>query len=296
MMQALNNKKVTILLSLVILLTISNESFAVGTIPSCTSTTNGSTGDCYTTPDIQLVTFTKAALCKSQPVIPTKGGSSNYDMSMCTTFFENVDGSEVAISKTATYPLTGNFTSPPAGEYLYVYVEIKPFMKIKTAMNFSTSRTDNAGNSGVNCWTLTADSYSISSTNASALQSTKCSDDSTHPGIGMVTHYINDLGGNGTIATYGQTQTFTTSKGDLLTAFSLTSSNTPAVPTEDHLGTVNKIVGYIPQRIVITGTTKSITINYNNSQGTKIQQYSNSPYDRVYGFGAGPFDFYLSAE
>lgn len=250
-------------------------------ISPCTGSPISSTSECSSSPDIQQVTFYKAAVCTSAPSIPTT--TTPIGLSSCTTVFQSTTGGTVSIQKGVITTLSsGEFTLPPPGSYSYVYLEISPTMNIQATKTFSRTMTSR-GNSttGLVCWSITSSRYGLDSLSTGS--SCGAAADGT---LGFNTMQINTLDGTGGLIV--TSQTFPTSTGATLQAYLLTSDGKIATASSGSLGTVSKIGGFLPQNITITNNTSQMIINYNNTAGTALTINS----DTLGQFSAGPFDIF----
>ena len=286
-------KKIIFILLSVLSLTLSFNVLAVDTCTKLNGVITNTT-ECSTKPDTQIVTFYKAYLCKEKPEDPTT--STPINLSSCgQPVFQSSGGAEVQIQQGVINKLTnGDFIKPPNGSYRYIYVEISTTMSVATVQTFSTTRynTDKSS-SGSKCWTLNAINYSA---RASTTKSTECG--TTAPqSIGYNIFYINTLDGSDNTNKFIYRKNFTTSQNKILSAFMLQSDNKLASgASNDQLGTVSKLVGYIPQDIEINDSISELIVNYNNYQGTSVALYNDGSRDVVDSFSGGSFDLYITAQ
>jgi hypothetical protein len=289
-------KLILILLSFLIASFSLNVSAAPKNISDCVSSNGAITNvtGCNTKPDVQKVTFYKAYLCASKPGDPT--ASTPIDLSSCHYVFESVGGSEIEIKQGVTSPLTsGVFNKPPNGTYRYVYIEISPTMQIAAIKKFSSTRWNtNATSSGLYCWTIDSTNYSIRPLSAN---STRCGPSIPASNEGYNIDIINSLDGSDNSNPFIYQKDFTTSLDKTLSAFLLQSNNKLASgAAANKLGTISKVVGYLPQDIVIDESSSQIIVNYNNYQGTSISFNNDGTKDRVDSFSGGPFDIYITVQ
>lgn len=261
---------------------------AYGQATTCTLNGSGQitdTAECYTQPDEQYVTFYKVALCRSSPVAPTS--TSPIGTNSCVTVFESATGSQVLIQKSiSTVPAGGTYTKPPVGNYTYGYVEVSPAMSIKKVARFNRTVTSADGTSGTTCWSKTGVMYSVQNVvNAPA----SCG--ATASGVGIATQNISSLNGS---AGFVSTRTFPASQGGNITAHLIDSSRKLGTGVMNGLGTVDKVVGYIPLSVTITPRTSVLSIAFNNSMGTNVGFYNSGA--NIFNFSGGPFDFTFNVE
>ena len=139
-------------LSLVTCVLLGSASFA-GT--ECTSTSNeashqttnaanGQLGYCFQTPVNMDVKIYEFGLCTAH--------SDPTNKSACTTLFENVAGKDMNLTVGSSLDLSDS-VSLTEGTYSHAYVIMSNVTAIKTIVQFSNARTDDAGQSGVYCYT-----------------------------------------------------------------------------------------------------------------------------------------------
>jgi hypothetical protein len=254
-------------------------------IGSCSTSPITDTSECFAQPDIQQVTFYKAAVCTAQPGTPNL--STPIDLSSCTTVYQSSAGGTVAIQQGATTVLSnGDFTLPPPKTYSYIYVEISPTMNIQATKRFSrtiTSRGDSSA--GPVCWSITDTRFGLDTSNTGS----SCGA-AANGTLGFNTMKINTLDGTGGLIV--TSKTFPTSKGATLQAYLLTSDGKIATASSGSLGTVSKIGAYIPQSLTVTSNTAELVINYNNLQGTSVTVNANT----MGQYSGGPFDMFVEAQ
>ncbi len=245
---------------------------------------------CAAKPISHFVYFTRIALCKESPGSP----APKLNLSSCLTIFESEysSGFRTLVDSTPDSSptiLTGKplppFTEKDYGDYFYGYVEISPIMEASAVISFTSPRFNaNKTSSGTACWSLTGTMMSVGSEDIL----TQCGN-LADASPGLTTSIINSLGGPGILVE----RQFTSSKGDLIQAYLLNSSDTIASPSSGNLNDVSKVIGYLPQKITLTATTKQILIHYNNYQGVEVTQH---PDGSIQHFAPGPFDIFITAQ
>jgi hypothetical protein len=238
------------------------------------------------------VTIYKVAVCKTQPVAPTL--TSAYDASACKVVFQNPNGTEFLIKKnTPSVPTDGEYHAPPPGNYTYGFVEISPTMKAKKVAKFSRTMNATNGTSGKICWSKLSTLYSVSNSNVGPVDCGTSMPSSSS--VGITSQFVSSL--NGTNNQFISSYTFPSSHGGNITAHLIDGTGKIGTGVMNGPGTVNRIIGYLPINLKVTGKTSDMSISFNNYMGTNvgINDWGGGTYG-VFSFSGGPFDFKFETE
>ena len=261
----------------------------------CTLNGNGEitdTSECKTQPDEQYITIYKVAVCKTQPIAPTL--STAYDVSQCKVVFQSTNGTEFLIKKnTPSVPTDGEFHAPPPGNYTYGFLESSPTMRVKKVAKFSRTMHATNNTSGTYCWSKVGTLYSVSYIQSGPVDCGGSMPPSSS--VGITTQFISSL--NGTNNQFISSYTFPSSQGGNITAHLIDSTGKIGTGVMNGGGTVNRIIGYMPINLKVTGKTSDMSISFNNSMGTNvgINDWGGGNYG-VFSFSGGPFDFKFETE
>ena len=269
--------------------------------------TDPGTTSCELQPDIQKINFLRVDLCTAEPTAPTT--SAPLDRSNCSTFYRNDNGSEVTVQQGAGTQIgTASDYSPiPHGTYNFGVVTMGTVFKYTASKTFTDTMTDTSGTGGTTtCVTRPGsnaimygwhDSQNAAKSNVSCTANAVASEIS----IGINTmamsgnnckHLLNFNGTNGNVAGY------------LLEADDTLHDDVPGtdiVPSSSDgctSGTnneISKIMGVMTfgTPIEIAANTVGIEIEYNNTQGLKLDLGGDSS---IYKWDVAFFDFTITAK
>lgn len=306
-----------ILLASIIYPTNSNAQKPSGTVARADSVACGGNGtaiitdpgttSCELQPDIQKINFLRVDFCTAEPTAPTT--SAPLDRSNCSTFYRNDNGSEVTVQQGAGTQIgtASDYSAIPHGTYTYGVVTMGTVFKYTASKTFSDTMTDTGGGgSTTTCVTRPGsnaimygwhDSQNASKSNVSCAANAVASEIS----IGINTmamsgnnckHLLNFNGTNGNVAGY------------LLEADDTLHDDVPGtdiVPSSSDgctSGTnneISKIMGVMTfgTPIEIAANTVGIEIEYNNTQGLKLDLGGDSS---IYKWDVAFFDFTITAK
>ena len=269
--------------------------------------TDPGTTSCELQPDIQKINFLRVDLCTAEPTAPTT--SAPLDRTNCSTFYRNDNGSEVTVQQGAGTQIgtASDYSAIPHGTYTYGVVTMGTVFKYTASKTFSDTMTDTSGTGGsTTCVTRPGsnaimygwhDSQNAAQSNVSCAANAVASEIS----IGINTmamsgnnckHLLNFNGTNGNVAGY------------LLEADDTLHDDVPGtdiVPSSSDgctSGTnneISKIMGVMTfgTPIEIAANTVGIEIEYNNTQGLKLDLGGDSS---IYKWDVAFFDFTLTAK
>ena len=269
--------------------------------------TDPGTTSCELQPDIQKINFLRVDLCTAEPTAPTTG--EPLDRSNCSTFYRNDNGSEVTVQQGAGTQIgtASDYSAIPHGTYTYGVVTMGTVFKYTASKTFSDTMTDTGGGgSTTTCVTRPGsnaimygwhDSQNAAQSNVSCAANAVASEIS----IGINTmamsgnnckHLLNFNGTNGNVAGY------------LLEADDTLHDDVPGtdiVPSSSDgctSGTnneISKIMGVMTfgTPIEIAANTVGIEIEYNNTQGLKLDLGGDSS---IYKWDVAFFDFTITAK
>ena len=269
--------------------------------------TDPGTTSCELQPDIQKINFLRVDLCTAEPTAPTT--SAPLDRSNCSTFYRNDNGSEVTVQQGAGTQIgtASDYSAIPHGTYTYGVVTMGTVFKYTASKTFSDTMTDTGGGgSTTTCVTRPGsnaimygwhDSQNAAQSNVSCAANAVASEIS----IGINTmamsgnnckHLLNFNGTNGNVAGY------------LLEADDTLHDDVPGtdiVPSSSDgctSGTnneISKIMGVMTfgTPIEIAANTVGIEIEYNNTQGLKLDLGGDSS---IYKWDVAFFDFTITAK
>lgn len=280
-----------------------------------TSTINGTRivtpptagSDCNLEPNEQTISVYSIKLCTSKPTQPTVVSASG--LSACESIFESTNntGSAVNIALNQTANLTnGTISTPAAGTYTHLYVELDPEVKIKAAVQFDTQMASTNGTStGQFCWSKQVDVYNFSmNTQGSLPDATECGTSApSAASVGATSAFYNSLrddsgtGGTGFVNTF--TNLPTTEGGPSTLDAYLIGSDGKLVATQtvNTMGDVKRVVGIITlpgSGVTVTAASSGLVLGYNNSLGAQMSTQSGVSPSQISKFGNGPFDVTVS--
>ncbi|MDA9975013.1 hypothetical protein N9E71_04170 [Candidatus Pelagibacter sp.] len=306
-----------ILLASIIYPTNSNAQKPSGTVARADSVACGGNGtavitdpgttSCELQPDIQKINFLRVDFCTAEPTAPTT--SAPLDRSNCSTFYRNDNGSEVTVQQGAGTQIgtASDYSAIPHGTYTYGVVTMGTVFKYTASKTFSDTMTDTGGGgSTTTCVTRPGsnaimygwhDGQNAAKSNVSCAANAVASEIS----IGINTmamsgnnckHLLNFNGTNGNVAGY------------LLEADDTLHDDVPGtdiVPSSSDgctSGTnneISKIMGVMTfgTPIEIAANTVGIEIEYNNTQGLKLDLGGDSS---IYKWDVAFFDFTITAK
>jgi hypothetical protein len=281
----------------------------------CTGNANGiieknvqSTG-CEVQPDEQKITFFRLELCTEEPTGPTT--SAVADRTNCETFFRNDSGSEVSIKKLIGTQIgqDKDYNAIPYGTYTHGLVTMGSTFKFKSSVTFDGDVADNSSDdTGEVCVTKEPSTgastiiYGFHTGLDHANSNVDCTDDAVAAEI-LVGVNTMTMDGNDCF----HLKKFVTS-GPLIDAYLIQSDGKlhANVDGDDKVpaGTgcesgvsngVTNIQGVMPfaTPIEITPRTVGLQIEYNNTQGLKLDMDSANVF---YKFDSSFFDFTLKAQ
>ena len=288
---------------------------AAGGSVACTGNANGIIektvpGDgCEVQPDTQKITFFRLELCTEEPTGPTT--SAIVDRTKCFTFFRNDAGSEVSIKKLlgTQIGLPRHYEAVPYGTYTHGLVTMGSTFKFKSSVTFDGDVADTDSNdTGSTCVTkipaggASTIIYGFHTSLSHAESNVDCTDGATAAeiiiGVNTMTMDSGDC--------FHLKQFVTT--GPLIDAYLIQSDGKlhPNVNGDDKVpaGTgcrsgvsngVTNIQGVMPFTIPIeiSPQTVGLQIEYNNTQGLKLDMASDNVF---YKFDSSFFDFTLKAQ
>lgn len=285
-----------------------------GANPSCVMTgtvvtppTAGS--NCNIQPDEQTIAIHRLALCTSKPAPPTTGAAGL--LSACQFIFTSASstGSPVNIVLNSTAMLSNGTTAKPANDtYTHLYLEIDPVVKIKSLINFDTPMADSNGlTSGVYCWSKAATTYNFSLNSLNSMpQATQCGNSvpafaSIESSSSLFNSLMDDSGLGGSGFTNAFTNLPTTAGGASTLDAYLIGSDGQLVTTQtvNSIGAVNKIAAIMTlpgTGIVVSDSTRSFVLGYNNMKGGQVATQSGVSPSRVSKIGNGPFDMTVATQ
>ena len=280
-----------------------------------TSTTNGTRivtppnagSDCNLEPNEQTIAVYSIKLCTSKPTQPTVVSASG--LSACESIFESTNntGSAVNIALNQTANLTnGTVSTPDAGTYTHLYIELDPEVKIKAEVQFDTPMASTNGTStGQFCWSKQVNVYNFSmNTQGSLPDATECGTSAPSAGsVGATSAFYNSLrddsgsGGTGFVNTF--TNLPTTAGGPSTLDAYLIGSDGKLVATQtvNTMGDVKRVVGIITlpgSGVTVTAASSGLVLGYNNSLGAQMSTQSGVSPSQISKFGNGPFDVTVS--
>ena len=288
---------------------------ALGGSVACTGNANGiiektvPSAGCEIQPDEQKITFFRLELCTEEPTGPTT--SAIADRSKCVTFFRNDSGSEVSIKKLLGTQIgkAQHYSSVPYGTYTHGLVTMGSTFKFKSSVTFDGDVADTESNdTGSTCVTkipaggASTIIYGFHNNLSHADSNVDCTDGATAAeiiiGVNTMTMDSGDC---------FHLKQFVTS-GPLIDAYLIQSDGKlhPNVNGDDKVpaGTgcksgvsngVTNIQGVMPFTIPIeiSPQTVGLQIEYNNTQGLKLDMASDNVF---YKFDSSFFDFTLKAQ
>ena len=288
---------------------------ALGGSVACTGNANGiiektvPSAGCEIQPDTQKITFFRLELCTEEPTGPTT--SAIADRSKCVTFFRNDSGSEVSIKKRlgTQIGLPRHYEAVPYGTYTHGLVTMGSTFKFKSSVTFDGDVADTDSNdTGSTCVTkipaggASTIIYGFHTSLSHADSNVDCTDGATAAeiiiGVNTMTMDSGDC--------FHLKQFVTT--GPLIDAYLIQSDGKlhPNVNGDDKVpaGTgcksgvsngVTNIQGVMPFTIPIeiTPQTVGLQIEYNNTQGLKLDMASDNVFFK---FDSSFFDFTLKAQ
>ena len=262
---------------------------------------------CELQPDLQKINFLRVDLCTEEPTAPTT--SAVLDRSNCSTFFRNVDGSEVTVQQGAGTQIgeLSDYSALPHGTYNYGVVTMGTVFKYTASVTFSDTMTDTSGTGGTTtCVTRPGSNaimYGYYQNQNAAQSNVSCTTNAvaSEISIGINTlamvdnincrHLLNFNGTNGIVAAYlleaDDTLHDDVPDTDIVPASS--SGCTSGTNNE-----VSKIMGVmtLATPIKIGANTARIQIKYNNTRSLKIDLANTSS---IYKWDIAFFDFTLTA-
>ena len=291
---------------------------AAGGSVACTGNANGIIektvpGDgCEVQPDTQKLTFFRLELCTEEPTGPTT--SAIVDRTKCFTFFRNDAGSEVSIKKLlgTQIGLPRHYEAVPYGTYTHGLVTMGSTFKFKSSVTFDGDVADTDSNdTGSTCVTkipaggASTIIYGFHTSLNHANSNVDCTDGATAAEIIIG---VNTMTMDNSNNCY-HLKKFVTS-GPLIDAYLLQSDGTlhdnvngsDVVPQSAASGCksgvsngVTNIQGVMPftTPIEISPQTVGLQIEYNNTQGLKLDMESDNVF---YKFDSSFFDFTLKAQ
>ena len=248
---------------------------------------------CTSQPTTQRVRVLKASLCTSSPSAATTLAAIGKAAAGCQVIFTSDDaaGDSVDIINGTTVNLTGSAIIPPIGTYSHLVVEINPTMATIASNTFNAAVSDHgtAGTaegvfgittsrrnvtSGVFCVSQTVNINNWRSNNFAQDNSTvRCGANLAATGAaGLTSTFMNSLENGANVAALMEDVFPTSLPGNpnmnvsLLTATDLLAT----VAGINQQGNVAKIVGVIPQTIVITSKTESFDLLMSNTDGVGL--------------------------
>ena len=282
---------------------------------ACTGNANGiiektvPSAGCEIQPDMQKITFFRLELCTEEPTGPTT--SAIADRSKCVTFFRNDSGSEVSIKKLLGTQIgkAKHYSAVPYGTYTHGLVTMGSTFKFKSSVTFDGDVADTDSNdTGSTCVTkipaggASTIIYGFHTSLNHANSNVDCTDGATAAeiiiGVNTMTMDSGDC--------FHLKQFVTT--GPLIDAYLIQSDGKlhPNVNGDDKVpaGTgcesgvsngVTNIQGVMPftTPIEISPQTVGLQIEYNNTQGLKLDMESDNVF---YKFDSSFFDFTLKAQ
>ena len=288
---------------------------AEGGSVACTGNANGiiektvPSAGCEIQPDMQKITFFRLELCTEEPTGPTT--SAIADRSKCVTFFRNDSGSEVSIKQRLGTQIgkVKHYSAVPYGTYTHGLVTMGSTFKFKSSVTFDGDVADTESNdTGSTCVTkipaggASTIIYGFHTNLSHADSNVDCTDGATAAeiiiGVNTMTMDSGDC--------FHLKQFVTT--GPLIDAYLIQSDGKlhPNVNGDDKVpaGTgcksgvsngVTNIQGVMPftTPIEITPQTVGLQIEYNNTQGLKLDMESDNVF---YKFDSSFFDFTLKAQ
>jgi len=248
--------------------------------------------DCWGKPNIQTVTFFKAALCKDTLAAPAAITTATpIDLTSCTTVWENAAGQSVNVSLGLTAPLTGTASIPEPGSYKTLYIEISPTFIYRSLSRFATNpmRRGGVNSNGNLCWTVANTvQFSMSATQAaSALASVQCG---AVPDAGTTTFTFNSFDGPGVEVTL--TDIEQPSGRTFRAALLKTNGTLIAAPVNDTIVAGTKLGAWVANPITITPDTTDFVVEFSNSAG--IGALLDAA-DNLVGIDPGAFDIFITA-
>ena len=306
-----------ILLASIIYPTNSNAQKPSGTVARADSVACGGNGtaiitdpgttSCELQPDIQKINFLRVDFCTAEPTAPTT--SAPLDRSNCSTFYRNDNGSEVTVQQGAGTQIgtASDYSAIPHGTYTYGVVTMGTVFKYTASVTFSDTVTDTSGTGGTTtCVTRPGSNpimYGWHQSQNAAQSNVSCAANAvaSEISIGINTmamsgnnckHLLNFNGTNGNVAGY------------LLEADDTLHNDVPdndIVPSSSDgctSGTnneISKIMGVMTfgTPIEIAANTVGIEIEYNNTQGLKLDLGGDSS---IYKWDVAFFDFTITAK
>ena len=280
-----------------------------------TSTSNGTRvvtppaagSNCNLEPNEQTISVYSIKLCTSKPTQPT--GVLASDLSACESIFESTNntGSAVNIALKQTVDLTnGTVSTPVAGTYTHLYIELDPEVKIKAEVQFDTQMASTNGTStGQYCWSKQVDVYNFSmNTQGSLPDATECGTSApSAASVGATSAFYNSLrddsgsGGTGFVNTF--TNLPTTDGGPSTLDAYLIGSDGKLVATQtvNTMSDVKRVVGIVTlpgSGVTVTAASSGFVLGYNNSLGAQMSTQSGVSPSQISKFGNGPFDVTVS--
>tara|TARA_B100001142_G_scaffold299910_1_gene324217 strand:- start:68 stop:1081 length:1014 start_codon:yes stop_codon:yes gene_type:complete len=267
-----------------------------------------STG-CEVQPDEQKITFFRLELCTEEPTGPTT--LAIVDRSNCVTFFRNDSGSEVSIKKLIGSQIgkDKDYNTIPYGTYTHGLVTMGSTFKFKSSVTFDGDVEDSdGGNAGEVCVTKEPSTgastiiYGFHTGLSQAQSNVDCTDGAVAAEILVGVNTMNMDSGD-----CFHLKQFITS-GPLIDAYLIQSDGKlhANVNGDDKVpaGTgcesgvsngVTNIQGIMPFEplIEITPRTVGLQIEYNNTQGLKLDMQAANVF---YKFDSAFFDFTLKAQ
>ena len=255
--------------------------------------TTGGIDSCSSQPTTQRVRVLKASLCTSSPSAATTLAAIGKAAAGCQVIFTSDDatGDSVDIINGTTVNLTGSAIIPPVGTYSHLVVEINPTMATVASKTFDAAVSDhgtvgtaegafntasrrNVG-SGVFCVSQAIAINHWRSNNFAQDNSTvRCGANLAATGAaGLTSTFMNSLDNNlANVAAVMQADFPTSLPGNpIMNVLLLTATDLLAtVAGINQQGNVAKIVGVIPQTIVITSKTESFDLLMSNADGVGL--------------------------
>jgi hypothetical protein len=245
--------------------------------------------DCWGKPDVQTVTFFKAALCKDTLAAPAAITTATpIDLTSCTTVWENAAGQSVNVSLGLTAPLTGTASIPEPGSYKTLYIEISPTFIYRSLSRFATNM-QRSNPAGAICWTVANTvQFSMSATQAvSALASVRCGNNPAT--LGNTTFTFNDFDGAGAVTL---TDILQPSGRTFRAALLKTNGTLIDLPVNDAIVAGTKLGAWVANPIKITPDTTDFVVEFSNSAGIGAVLAAA---DDLRGIDPGAFDIFLTA-
>jgi hypothetical protein len=273
------------------------------------------TTDCELQPDIQKITFLRIDLCIEEPTAPTT--SAALDRTNCQTYFKNDDGAEASVEQGVNTPIgvASDYLDVNHGTYTHGSITMSNVFKYTSSVTFTDEMKDvDSDNGSTICVTRPGSIdiiYGYNNNINSAQSNVSCTAGAVASEISIgintmtmddnndCTHLLNFNGTNGIVAGYAleADDTLVDGVGAVIVEdndVDQIKANKTGCRTGTDNG-ISKVMGVMAFQtpLVIGANTAGIQVEFNNTQGLKLDDGGNT--NRIFKWDVAFFDFTLTA-